>query len=393
MSKDWLRLLILLAIGGFFAFRWWTLGGTFHTLASIVYLVTALAGIVKLPGGRPLLSTKHQMLILNVGISLLFLDLVFAQIEWDVLVEALAGANYWMLLPSSILVVISLFLRTWRWQWLLRALGRVPFGPAFRATNIGIGANMVLPARAGEFLRAYVIGRSTGVSKAGAFATLVVERIFDGLTILLSLVAVVLLVGVQSSVLKRIGMLGGLFYLGALAGVCVFYFRQTWFTTIVERLLPERWATPISDLLQAFANGLAVLRDGRQLLLVSLQSLLIWFVIALSFYPVLLAFDFGAPVPLFMPFLLLPLVALGLTIPGAPGGVGILQYMSVLALQLGFAAVDAGLAADFAEQAAAFSLLLHLSQAAPEVILGAWAFLAEGLTWGEVEMGREAATS
>lgn len=393
MSKDWLRLLILLAIGSFFAFRWWTLGGTFHALASIVYLVTALARIVKLPGGRSLLSTKHQMLIMNVGISLVFLDLVFAQIEWDVLLEALAGANYWMLLPSSILVVISLFLRTWRWQWLLRALGRVPFGPAFRATNIGIGANMVLPARAGEFLRAYVIGRSTGVSKAGAFATLVVERIFDGLTILLSLVAVVLLVGVQSSVLKRIGMLGGLFYLGALAGVCVFYFRQTWFTTIVERLLPERWATPISDLLQAFANGLAVLRDGRQLLLVSLQSLLIWFVIALSFYPVLLAFDFGAPVPLFMPFLLLPLVALGLTIPGAPGGVGILQYMSVLALQLGFAAVDAGLATDFAEQAAAFSLLLHLSQAAPEVILGAWAFLAEGLTWGEVEMGREAATS
>jgi hypothetical protein len=86
-------------------------------------------------------------------------------------------------------------------------------------------------------------------------------------------------------------------------------------------------------------------------------------------------------------------MALGLTIPGAPGGVGILQYMSVLALQLGFAAVNAELAADFAEQAAAFSLLLHFSQAAPEVLLGAWAFLAEGLTWGEVEMGREAATS
>ena len=143
MSKDWPRLFILLAISGFFAFRWWTLGGAFHALASIVYLVTALAGIVKLPGGRPpLLRAKHQMLILNVGISLVFLDLVFAQIEWDVLLEALAEANYWMLLPSSILVVISLFLRTWRWQWLLRALGRVPFGPAFRATNIGIGANI-----------------------------------------------------------------------------------------------------------------------------------------------------------------------------------------------------------------------------------------------------------
>jgi uncharacterized protein (TIRG00374 family) len=249
---------------------------------------------------------------------------------------------------------------------------------------------MVLPARAGEFLRAYVIGRSTGISKTAAFATLVVERIFDGLTILLSLVGVVLL-GVHSPLLKRIGMIGGLFYLGALAGVSVFYFRQTWITSIVERLLPERWASRAANLLQAFANGLDVLREGRQLLVVSLQSLLIWFVIAWSFYPVLLAFDFGAPVPLFTPFLLLPLLALGLTIPGAPGGVGIMQYMGVLALQLSFAAVGAELAPDFAEQAAAFSLLMHLSQAAPEIALGAWAFLAEGLSWGEVEMGREAA--
>lgn len=391
MPKGWPRPLILLVIGGFFAYRWWTLGGGFHAVASIAYVLTALAGVAKLPSGRTLLSIRHQTLILNAGISLVFLDLVFAQIEWDVLLGALAEANYWMLLPSFALVVVSLFLRTWRWQWLLRAIGRVPFGPAFRAANIGIGANMVLPARAGEFLRAYVIGRSTGISKAAAFATLVVERIFDGLTILLSLVAVVLLVGVQSPVLKRIGMVGGLFYLGALAGVSVFYFRQTWFTTIIDRLLPERWATRVSNLLQAFANGLAVLRDGRQLLVVSLQSLLIWFVIAWSFYPVLLAFDFGAPVPLFTPFLLLPLMALGLTIPGAPGGVGILQYMSVLALQLSFAAGGAELASDFAEQAAAFSLVLHFSQAAPEIVLGAWAFLAEGLTWGEVEMGREAA--
>jgi uncharacterized protein (TIRG00374 family) len=237
-----------------------------------------------------------------------------------------------------------------------------------------------------------VIGRSTGISKAGAFATLVVERIFDGLTILLSLVAVVLLVGVKSSALKRIGILGGIFYLGALVGVSLFYFRQTWFTAIAGRLLPERWATRVSSLLQAFANGLAVLRDGRQLLVVSLQSLLIWLVIAWSFYPVLLAFDFGGQVPLFTPFLLLPLIALGLTIPGAPGGVGIMQLMSVLALQLSFAAGGAEQAPDFSEQAAAFSLVLHFSQAAPEIVLGAWAFVTEGLTWGEIDVGRESAT-
>lgn len=388
VRRSWARLLALLGIGGFFAYRWWVLGGLFHAGAALIFGLIALAGLARLPRTGIGFRGRQQALALNLGISLIFLDLVFGQIKWDSMLAALAKANYWMLLPSFALVIVSLFLRTWRWQWLLRAVGWVPFGPAFRAANIGIGANMVLPARAGEFLRAYVLGRSTGYSKTAVFATLVVERIFDGLTILLSLVGVVLL-GVQSPELKRIGVVGGLFYVGALAGTSLFYFRQAWFATVIEQLLPGSWATRVLNLLSAFADGLHVLRDGRQLLVVSLQSLLIWFVIGWSFYPVMLAFDFGAPVPLFAPFLLLPLLALGLTIPGAPGGVGIMQYMGVLALRLSFAAVGVDLAPDFAEQAAAFSLLMHFSQAAPEIAMGAWAFFAEGLAWDEVEAGRE----
>ena len=388
-KRSWPRILILLGIAGFFAFRWWTLGGWFHAGAALVFGLTALAGAVRLPRGGTLVSARQQTLILNVGISLVFLDLVFGQIEWEAMLSALAEANYWMLIPAMALVVVSLFLRTWRWQWLLRPVGRVPFKPAFRATCIGIGGNMVLPARAGEFLRAYAVGRSTGVSKTAAFATLVIERIFDGLTILLSLVIVVLLVGVGSPVLRGIGIVGGLFYFGALVVVSIFFFRQAWFFSIVERLLPKRWADPALELMHAFAKGLEVLRDSQQLLVVSLQSLLIWFVLGLSFYPVMLAFDFGARVPPFAPFLLLPLVALGLTIPGAPGGVGIMQYMAKLALSLSFAGIGAAVSTDFAEQAAAFSLVLHFSQAAPEIALGAWAFLTEGLSWGEVEAGRE----
>jgi len=387
--KGWIRILALLGIAFFFAYRWWAFGGLFQVGAALVFGLVTVAGLAGLLAARTVLSVRQQTLVLNVGISLIFLDLVFGQIEWGSMWAALAAANYWMLLPSFGLVVVSLFLRTWRWQWLLRAVGRVPFSPAFRAANIGIGANMVLPARAGEFLRAYVLGRATGHSKTAVFATLVVERIFDGLTILLSLVGVVLL-GVRSPELKQIGLVGGAFYLTALAGVSFFYFRQAWFDTIIQRLLPVSWAARALNLSRAFAHGLHVLRDGRQLVVVSVQSLLVWFVIGWSFYPVMLAFDFGAPVPLFAPFLLLPLLALGLTIPGAPGGVGIMQYLGVLALRLSLAAVGAQLAPDFAEQAAAFSLLMHFSQAAPEIALGAWAFLAEGLTWGEVEVSREA---
>jgi len=83
MPKGWPRLVILLAIGGFFAYRWWTLGGWFHAAAALVYVLTAAAGLLRLPTGKPLISVRHQTLVLNVGISLVFLDLVFAQVEWE----------------------------------------------------------------------------------------------------------------------------------------------------------------------------------------------------------------------------------------------------------------------------------------------------------------------
>ena len=370
--------MLLLAIGAFFVYRGWSLGGWLQPAVGGIFL---LFGVLAAAGR--VLGARHQSLAANIGISLAFLDLVFARIEWDAMGQALAQANYWMLLPSCAIVVVTLVLRAWRWQWLLRSVGRVPFGPVFRAACLGIGANMVLPARAGEFLRAYTLGRATGYSKTAIFATLVIERILDGLTILLMLVAVMLL-GVRGEELRYLGLVGGAFYLVALIGLLVFFYRQAWLTTIVSRLLPPAWSTPVLKLMVAFADGLHVLRDGRQLVVVVGQSLLAWFVIGLSFYPVLLAFEYGAPIPLFAPFLLTPLLALGLTVPGAPGGVGIMQYMAVLALQLSFAATGAAPASDFAEQAAAFSLLMHLSQAVPEIGFGAWAFFAEGLSWQEV---------
>jgi hypothetical protein len=330
-----------------------------------------------------LFGPHHQTLAVNIGISLAFLDQVFADLQWVAMAQALARANYWLLAPAFAVVVFTLFLRAWRWQWLLRSVGPIPFGATLRAACLGIGANMVLPARAGEFLRVYALGRATGHSKTAIFATLVIERILDGLTILLLLVGVVVL-GVHGEQIRYLGMVGGAFYLAALVGLLVFFYRQTWIVAIMRRLLPAAWAEPATRLIDAFAEGLHVLRNGRQLLIVGAQSLLTWIAIALSFYPVMLAFEYGAPVPLFAPFLLTPLLALGLTVPGAPGGIGIMQYMAVLALQLSMAATGAVPAADFPEQAAAFSVLMHLSQAVPEIGFGVWAFVSTGLSWRDV---------
>ena len=374
----YIRPLLLAAVAAFFVYHGWSpasplqlaLGGVFAILAAL-----AVTGRLFVP--------RHQTLAINIGISLAFLDQVFSGLEWEAMGQALARADYWLLGPAFAIVVVTLFLRTWRWQWLLRSVGKVPFAAAFRATCLGIGANMVLPARAGEFLRVFALGRATGYAKTAIFATLVIERILDGLTILL-LLAGVMLLGVHSDQLHYLGIVGGAFYLAALVALLVFFYRQAWLVAIVRHLLPANWAERAIQLLDAFGDGLHVLRNGRQLLVVSAQSVVIWVAIALSFYPVMLAFEYGAPVPLFAPFLLTPLLALGLTLPGAPGGIGIMQYMAVLALQLSMATTGAVLAGDFAEQAAAFSVLMHLSQAVPEIAFGLWAFLSAGLSWREV---------
>jgi uncharacterized membrane protein YbhN (UPF0104 family) len=112
-----------------------------------------------------------------------------------------------------------------------------------------------------------------------------------------------------------------------------------------------------------------------------------WVGFALSFWPILLAFDFGAPVPYYTPFLVIAFDALGLTIPGAPAGIGIFQYVTVMALRIAFTLAGANVAANFDEVAAIFSLALHFSQVAPEVLVGLYCFLRENISLREVEMG------
>lgn len=375
--------LVLALLAVFFVYRSVSLGDGVHISMAVFFAAIALLAMANR------LPANWRTNVLNIGVSLFFLDLVFAQLNLREVGTALAAARWWWMVPSVAALMVHLLFRIWRWQWLLKPVGEIPFAPAFRAGMIGIGGNMVLPARAGEFLRAYVIGRSTGISKTGAFATVVVERIFDGLTMLLILVGLVLF-GVSDAQLQKIGMVGAAFYLLALVGIILFLTRRHWFEALVGRLLPVALAEKVLALMAAFAGGLESLRDGKQLFMVTILSLATWAFIPLSFYPVLLAFDFHAPVPFFAAVLLLPMLAFGLTIPGAPGGVGLFEGAGYLTLAISFQLIGAPLVTDEQKAVvAAAVVLVHISQALPEALLGLWAFFAEGLTAGDIQAGRK----
>jgi uncharacterized protein (TIRG00374 family) len=373
------RAVITLLLVGFFTYRYFASGQLIYPLLAGVLVTAAAAGW--LHAGR----NRWSDLVLNLGVSAFFLDLVFSRIAFAEMVQALTTANYWLAIPAMLLIFLSVLTRCWRWRWLLASAGDLSFGPLFSSFNIGIAGNLVLPARAGEFLRAYALARQSAVSATTAFATIVVERIFDGLTVLAALLLVIVLAGVQSAELRAMGYAGAVFYLGAIGAVLIFYFRQDWVGRLVNNLLPAAWRGRALSLLGSFMEGLHILRNWRQLAMVVALSALSWFIIAASTWPILLAFDFGAAVPLFTPFLLVAILALGMMVPVAPGGLGIFQYAAVLSLQLSFAASTVQ-QPGFAETAAAFSLALHFTQALPEVLLGLWFFLRADLNLSQAQL-------
>lgn len=377
--------LTLIGLAAFFGFRYFQppVQGTPHLIFAVLFAGSGLLGLTSF------MPRRWLNIALNVGISLFFLDFVFAEIDLREMGAALTQADYLMLIPSTIFVILHMYFRTLRWQWLLKPLGEVSFWPAFRGLVIGITGNALLPARAGEFIRAYVLGRRTGLSKSGIFATQVVERIFDGLTVLLVLLAVIIW-GVQDEILKTAGIIGGIFYVGAMVALFLFMTRRSWLDFFINKFVPQKWAEPIMGLLDGFGTGLAVLRNPGQLAMVTLWNVLTWVMIPVSFWFALQAFDFGAPVPWQAAVLMLPMMALGLTIPGAPGGVGAVQAAVKLTLDITFAGLAVG--PNFEETVAAATIVIHASQFVPEIIPGIASFFYEGLTPGDISAGRTMAS-
>ena len=122
--------------------------------------------------------------IIGLLVSLVFLYLAFRKVDFSELWSALKGANYWYILPNIVLVILSMWMRAYRWKFMIHPIKKVGLGRLFSTVMIGFMANNVLPARLGEFVRAYSLGAKENISKSATFATIVIERIFDGFAIL-----------------------------------------------------------------------------------------------------------------------------------------------------------------------------------------------------------------
>jgi len=308
----------------------------------------------------------------------------FRGMDWAALGTALREAR---LLPLLGLVVVTLAVysaRAWRWGDLLLPLGRVPYRDLFSATMVGFASGLLIP-RAGELLRPWLVSRRHPIATSAGFATIILERLVDLITVLL-LFAVYLFVlpppqqqieGRLTDLLKLGGAVTAAIALGVLVFLLALHANAERVIGTLEKLLARapRWlAEPLGKILRAFSSGLAVLRAPLGLLArIGLSSVVVWLLIALGFH--LNHMAFGIALPFHANFLLIAFLVVGVAIP-TPGMVGGFHAFYLLALSEVFGVPRA--------TAAAAAVAAHALSNLPVLVLGLVLLGREGLSLGKV---------
>ena len=314
---------------------------------------------------------------MSVAISVLFLGVAVRNVEWAKAFAALAGAHYIYALPIAAVTIWTLYIRAQRWRILLRPVGTPEMRTLVAATNIGFMANTLLPLRIGEVIRPVLVSRKEREPLGGILATIVLERIFDVLTILVLFGVSAAFVAVSEDV-RQWGY--RLCAVAALLGGGVAFVR--WQEALALRLLrlvlrplPVRVAQPIDHFFGSFVQALEILDSPRTFLQLVAWSIYLWLVISCIYLLGIL--QFGLDVPLVVGGVVITAItAIAVSAPSAPGGIGLFNFGCVLALSI-FGISESN--------AVAYSIVLQVTQAVAVVSAGLYSLAREGLTMRQME--------
>ncbi len=308
----------------------------------------------------------------GLAISVLLVWWTLHDVSLSELWEHISGVRIVLFLLAVGVATLTFPLRTVRWQYLLRLEGEtLPFVPLWHATAIGFMATNLLPARAGEFARAYAARRLTGAPFSTAFASIAVERMVDGITLVILLVVGTWAggFGVDTTIgavtLGQIARTASVTFFGILVIAIVVVQRPeralAMTRTVAQALLPHRWGDRTIHFVQGLLSGLEALRSPKRLLAVLFWSLVVWLTAAASLWIAFLAFSID--VPWSAAIMLQSLLAFGVAVQFSPGFFG--QWEVVCRYALALYGVPAG-------PAVSYAFGFHLGGFIPITLLGMW---------------------
>gem|GEM_PF-222727 len=277
---------------------------------------------------------------LALVVSALFMLLLLYQVDLGEIRSALLEANYLYVAPAIALYFVAVYFRSVRWRYLLSPLRTFPVSRLYPVIVIGYMANNLLPARLGELVRSYYLARRENFNASAALATIAVERVYDGVTLLAfaAVSAPILFMlgqfdgggGVSRTAWILVGgllvvlFLGALVFLTCLAVIPRFLDFVQWCTNVI----PARWGrNQVQSLVLTFVEGLKVLSSPRQHLALFVFSLPVWLLESSTYYLVGYAFGIDQLFSSVWVFLLVVLLLtatsnLATSVPTAIGGIG-----------------------------------------------------------------------
>jgi len=326
---------------------------------------------------------KRWQFWVGLVISAVFLYFSLRGLKLGEVWRSMQSAKYIWLLPGIAVYFVGVWVRSWRWHYLLRPLKKIPTATMFPIVTIGYMGNNIYPARAGEVLRAVILKQREGVPVSASLATVIVERIFDGV-VMLGFVFINLpelarlthnsgLIGNMD--IRTLAVVGSAAFFGALlVFLLAAMFPQTT-ERLVDRLLPllpGKIRAKTRDITLRFLSGLESLRSPVEALMIFLTTVLIWLLETAKYWFVMQAFGFS--MTFFGLMLMNGIVNLATTLPSAPGYVGTFDAPGIAVL------IAYGVPGEIA---AGYTLVLHAALWLPITLLGAFFYLRQPLRWGD----------
>jgi glycosyltransferase 2 family protein len=324
---------------------------------------------------------KYIQLSVGVGVSVFFIYLALPGLHLQTVIEALQHANYWWLVPGIAVYFVGLWVRTWRWQYTLRPLQLVPLTTLFPDVCIGYFGNNVFPFRAGELLRSYVLKKQTGIDISSSLATVIIERIADGLVMIMFVFLALPFAPMPEFFRNAVITMT----VGFLVATALFIWAANdpqrvdrFYGGVARLLLPAKIRAVTDGFFQRFMLGLRSLSSPSDMTAIFLTSVLIWLLETVKYWFVMHAFDFSVGFIVLM--LMNGLVNLATTLPAAPGYIGTFDTPGIMTLQA--FGVNPSVAASY-------TFTLHAALWVPVTLLGGYFFWRNHLHMSDITAARQ----
>jgi uncharacterized protein (TIRG00374 family) len=318
--------------------------------------------------------SRSRLILLALGLALSAAAVFFLvrSIDLAAAVRAMEHASLGWIAAGLLVTAFGYYLRALRWREILAPRFKPAVGRLFSATMVGFLAINTLPARIGEFVRAYVLARSERIPTATVLGSLVVERVLD-----MAMLGIFWALSLLFAPVPEWFRWSGYFMLGAGAALGVVLWglhaargrAAGWSESGLGKLVPRRLAQAVSAGIPAFGAGLQAFGSPGAMVKAGLWSVAAWAVSAAVF--TLVGLSLGLNLPIWSALPLTFVLCVGISVPSSPGFIGVMEGACVLGLSL---------LGTRGPKALAFAILYHVTQIVPPLVLGTYFIVRQHIT-------------